>query len=53
MPSEKIKIKLSELTDMYDIENDNPKKEKKNDITEFEDFTIEEDAKYMENIDDS
>ncbi len=52
MENEKTKIKLSELIDMYDIEDDSPKKEKKNAVTEFEEFTVEEDAKYMESIKD-
>ncbi len=47
--SEKTKMKLSELTDMYDIEDDQPKK-KKSKIDEFEEFTVEQDAKYMDEL---
>ncbi len=46
MPEQKIKIKLSELTDLYDIEDDSIKVpaediDVKENYTEFDKFTIQ------------
>ncbi len=49
---EKIKIKLSELTDMYDIEDDTKHTPEKEDKKQDYDITIEEeDAKLEEEFD--
>ncbi len=54
MSNEKIKIKLSELSDMYDIEDDNeniPEKEtkpEKKSIDDFDEYTVEVDEEVYE-----